>query len=483
MSAKRLKMPSKNRAPRGSRIPIPSFGIAPTAVSPHPQPAATRSENTAKHIPSWNKDHLIHLESALQLYNSRQKVANSSSILPLADLYALASKLSLEPRPLTTSLDNTDLNEQERLLLDLLCVTSPVLYQLRKIVNTEERNNGWCLETLPSPGNRITELHRLFLERSSDPQKEDSFLQAIREHRNERQQPHKPAAAVVETTTALPDNATTGTNVEDRVRARAHAKRNYQETYAQENKNNTNDKNTTVDRAWLARLADGLWSHASDILLRQARFQSAGQPKPKICTLTLKDVVAVLQQSIRSETVKLSKRRIVEGILELRRIVPEWIELSGDDTNIENLSKDTTVWLKPHEYRTIRCRLTGQQSKLPLRKHSLEGLAASTTAKRSKPSPPTKESVASLEGQSEQLTNKSLLGSSTQVHELLSSPPEEDTKPALQKSKKRWPLRVNKNLILTDADHVGGEIIPRTAYESPRGLKRLFEHMKAGKRI
>ena len=43
-------------------------------------------------------------------------------------------------------------------------------------------------------------------------------------------------------------------------------------------------------------------------------------------------------------------------------------------------------------------------------------------------------------------------------------------------------LRINPNLILTGADYVGGIII-QPSDETPRGLKRLFTQMNAGRRI
>ena len=54
--------------------------------------------------------------------------------------------------------------------------------------------------------------------------------------------------------------------------------------------------------------------------------------------------------------------------------------------------------------------------------------------------------------------------------------------PSSPTSKKRRGLRTNPNFILCDADYDGGTII-EPSFDSPRGLKRLFNQMNAGQRI
>ena len=44
-------------------------------------------------------------------------------------------------------------------------------------------------------------------------------------------------------------------------------------------------------------------------------------------------------------------------------------------------------------------------------------------------------------------------------------------------------LRVNPHLILSDADHQGGDIILPSQHDSPRGLKNLFRQLNSGNRI
>jgi hypothetical protein len=63
--------------------------------------------------------------------------------------------------------------------------------------------------------------------------------------------------------------------------------------------------------------------------------------------------------------------------------------------------------------------------------------------------------------------------------------PNDDRKceiPARKKVKGDNSLRINHNLILTDADYDGGEVIA-PSYTSPRGLKGLFTQLNAGQRI
>jgi hypothetical protein len=54
---------------------------------------------------------------------------------------------------------------------------------------------------------------------------------------------------------------------------------------------------------------------------------------------------------------------------------------------------------------------------------------------------------------------------------------------SLHPAKKRKILRINPNLIFTDADYDGGDVIDTSSFESPRGLKYLFLRMNAGERI
>lgn len=404
-----IKQLNAERKSSSSGIPIPSFGA--TVVEEDSSPQLCAPAPNSCHRLSYNAEHLKQLETALQVYNSKKKKVSPKRI-PLSDFYWLVGKLNLQQQQQQTSLVGTAssvteettscvLSEHEQLLLDLLEVTSPVLYQLRKLkpdeLNgyTNVRAEEWCLETVAFPGNRLVELQRLCKEQlARDEESSRIFLKAITEHRDSKETAKVmrtyydhdkksrgiclTAAEVVEedSSVLLP-----GTTVEDRVRARALAKRKRQEIF-EDDKEKSNP-----DRTWLIRLADALWTHASDILLRQASFHRGSTKNntaaSKVCTLKLQDVVACLRQSLGG----VSRRRIVEGILEMRRLLPEWIVLSDTSDELEKLSKDTTVWLKPAEYKMARSQLTGEnpakKKQKPLFRIKRPTQSASTTMKSS----------------------------------------------------------------------------------------------------
>lgn len=497
----------------------------------------------------WHTEHLVQLESALQLYFAQPRVVGllrSTDSLTLDDFYAFTRKLSLPPRGAGANEEQFnsdekkeevhkqdqlyDLDEMESLLFQLLCVSSPVLYRLVSANDGKDTKDkcSWCLEMTLTSENRLQRLRTLIKERNARESQTNAqaqiFLQAIQRHRQHRdtRQREKSSATTASSTAAqssekdieVKDIVQPGMTIEERVRARANAKRKVQ----QEEENSRTTVSNEGDRSWLVRLADALWTHASSILQRKARFQSPRESiatptaTPAHCCLTLKDVISFLRK-----TMPLNKRKLAEGIQELHRIVPEWIFLS-DPTS---LSPDTTVWLNPAEYKTIRHRLTGEEPPLPppKKKALLDVKTRSkvlTTKSATKEALPVASPFMKNSGAVQAADAKGPLNSLLSKIQPGATPPPAATTmrrrrrpPAVSMSpsftgkpwsgvkrsptetvaspvtKKRKGLRINPNLILTDADYQGGEVLGRrnSLEESPRGLKRLFDQMKAGRRI
>ena len=541
---------------------------------------------------------------------------NNHNLLPLNDFYGLTRKLSLPSSAGGTNATTNkqqqqqegdrdemkgqgekqyddDLDEMELLLFQLLCVSYPILYRLTTSPTDDDNESSnnikkcWCLERIMTccNDNRIAQLQKLVHERDNAKASQTNaqaqiFLQAIREDRKlrqESQQPTKVGTFATRTasysTAAHPaekqnikvtaDDSTIiqpGMTVEERVRARANAKRKFQEEEEEKLSQTTTDLSKDNGRSCLVRLADALWSHASSILQRQARFQSpqrsittttttttttrkaaaAATLAPSHCSLTLKDVIQFLRQS---SSIPFNKRKIAEGIQELHRIVPEWIVLS----NPASLSPDTTVWLNPAEYKTIRYRLTGEEPPSPPKKkafldvnhHPNSSSKTTTTTLRAGGTATCKAATVAAAGSSSngplnklvtkiqqqgvglpmtKMTTRrrqtpavsmspscpaKLSGTKRACKELnatttttttttsSSSTPSTASTPVTRSNttstppvtKRRKGLRVNPNLILTDADYEGGEVIRPTSFDSPRGLKSLFAQMQAGRRI
>ena len=346
MSSKGIKA---NKA-SSEGIVFSSFGSDP---SEEERDATTKNKQTLSHKVS----NLVQVETALQIHTAK----SSTKMVPLPSFFDLAGKISLSGMYALGEIESKDVGDlslQEKLLSDLLGVASPALYRLRKS-DGAARRDFWSLELVPFDGNRLLELHRLSKEEISslDEQTKANLDEAIkycREYaaksaktptkKKKRSLPSAAEVVRVDESLILP-----GMTVEQRVRARAQAKRKHQES-----QHSSSAGPKPLDNVWLVRLADALWSHASDILLRQASFQRAGG---KVCTLTLQDAVSVLRQSLPGET----RRKIVQGILDVKELVPEWISLSDSTTELEKLPKTTTVWLKPAEYKIHRSQLMGQE--------------------------------------------------------------------------------------------------------------------------
>jgi hypothetical protein len=406
--------------------------------------------------------------------------------------------------------------------------------------SAQDETKVWCVEVVPVAGHRMQSLHKMLSQTALEESKSQDILRVIRAYRDDKKKisDKSQSSAVVDSKpVAVESFLKPGMNIDERVRARADAKENYREQLEQKaaNVSASGGTNTQTDRTWLVRLADSLWFHSSHIMKRQDHFQSSkDKKKGSSCVLTLKDIVEVLSRPAATtssrvpmhvnKSEKLTKREIVKAVQELRDLVPDWIHFVETENDKGRLSKDTTVWLKPVDYQGVRARLTGHPEKAaaantglgqPILKRppSLSGARPQPGKSLVEPRPLNKrpfatpaESGASLRGSviTEDRTEESLdrstlhpLAKKTRVEVprrenkvhidsfvagMKRSAPDVSSTPPVQNKKSRG-LRINPNLILTDADYTGGEVIQPTPFDSPRGLKILFSQMNSGKRI
>jgi hypothetical protein len=218
--------------------------------------------------------------------------------------------------------------------------------------------------------------------------------------------------------------------------------------------------------------------------------------------MTAKDVVSLFAGSLlvpgtqQVHREKASRAELLQALRDLAVLVPEWISLSSPD-----LSNCMTVWLvATADYASIRIKLgapSNSSTKKPIEisnnaKTSTPIESSNTAAKR--PIEATTTVAATTTTQeparmvSESRSSKSTLESSptkkqrTEIVASLKRPPSSDTLVS-PKTKRKRGLRINKHLILTEADYDGGMILEPSLDESPRGLKRLFSQMNSGQRI
>lgn len=321
---------------------------------------------------------------------------NKQSVLSFAEFYSVARKIYLQIRSTVNStkvnrddeeegdskpaakLSETpeflaDLTEEERLLYHLLAATSPTLYQMRRVDEPtllspkKKKRQVWCLESVANR-NRQQVFHDLLQQKTTAKAKCDAILGAIRQHRGEStvEQENKPKSAVAASPVAKPPlevlAETGGTTVEERVRARAAVRER------EEGQRKAQDRETNgMDREWLVRLTDALWSQASNRMRSNVRFQPKALVR-KSCSVSLKDAAAMLRASLSTGGAsrahigimgrgdKVSKRQIVEALLQLSQEFPDWITLSDGD------SKESILRVKAVDYAEIRAKLTGTKA-------------------------------------------------------------------------------------------------------------------------
>ena len=462
-------------------IPIPSFScVSPSTESSKETTTESTPPKETAAKPTWNSQWLLRTEGALQVQRVRRGPSKWSKEgrLHLEDFYALARQFALVETSNDKVKDPHNLSLPERLLCDLVSVASPSLY------NLVEKDGMLCLQSVDFHGNRMEELRRLLSGTEMQVTKRDAILVKILEHRssqmklapqvtaNTPKEVHAPDKIIVEPY-IRPDMT-----LEDRVRARAEAKQ----------QRNTSAESKTSDRTSLLRLADAMWSHSRHIFRKQAR--ASGTNAKRIC-MTLQDVVSLFAGSLlvpgtqQVHREKASRAELLQALRDLAALVPEWLSFSSPD-----LSTRMTVWLVPTaDYASIRIKLGAPNNsctkKLIEISHSdKRNMESSYTAKR--PMEPTFTKTQEPARILSQSPSKSTLKSPTKKQRTgmaasLKRPPSDTL--VSPKTKRKRGLRINKHLILTEADYDGGMILEPSLFESPRGLKRLFSQMNSGQRI
>jgi hypothetical protein len=311
--------------------------------------------------------------------------------------------------------------------------------------------------------------------------KRDAILDKILEYRSSQMKVapqstvHAPNAVDAPQKVIVEPYIRSDMTLEDRVRARAEAKQ----------QRNTVAETTTPDHTSLLRLADAMWSHSRHILRKQAQLSCT--TAKRIC-ITVQDAVRLFAGSLLAPGThreKASRAELLQALRDLALLVPEWISLSSPD-----LSQSMTVWLVPTtDYASIRTKLgapNNSSTKQPIEisNKTMRPIESSNNAKR-----PIEATVATTQDQARMVSespSKSTLESPTKKQRT-------ETAPSLKRSpsdtlvspktKRKRGLRINKHLILTEADYDGGMILEPSIDESPRGLKRLFSQMNSGQRI
>lgn len=401
-------------------------GLRPVEVSP------IRSD------PSTN--HLVQVESALQVELTRRSV----EALPLKVALILVKN----------SVPDKGLSEQ--LLHKFLNIACPRLYKV-----TKDSRGQWQVSSVKSTESRVTVLLQLA---KDSPDTAATLDPAIGQALNEAQRStgtmsikhemkgKKPNLDMLKSSQVRVE----GSTVEERVRARALLKEELKQQYKSEEKGNESKEKDK----WCVRIADVLQTYASSTVRRQAKFH----PTEKCC-MTLMDAVVRVQFQV-----SLTKRQIVDYMLEIGAVLPEWLAM--DVKSSEKLSKTASVWLAPSLYRSVRHRLTNDVAPPNSLFTKVKTLLPTTKS--------VSETVASAKPSPSEPGEKKLIETPVAVTAKRASPEPNDPVPH---KKQRTELRINSNLIWTDADYDGGEAIPLRFFDSPRGLKRMFDQMNAGKRI
>jgi hypothetical protein len=457
------------------------------------------------------------------------------------NFYALRRKIELEGSQASVSNGGTDsdnLQQGEQLLHEFLCALSPQLYKIYQATSVLHDNKPcWFLESLflqPSTS-RQEQLNQLLQARQAHSQEvHEAVLAAILSHRSEkelRKSARKLTARNQSTMMVEPHKDALirqGMTIDERVQARATAKRSRNEDIE------LGVPDATTNTAFLVQLANGLWQHSNHILSKRQRMQSPTRKhvaSPTV-TMTLKDAVVALERSLSfgsnamtSRGEKVSKRQLVSALQELCRLAPTFIDITAEGSSQNGeLSKHSTVCLNPSNFRSARARFVGQEpilSQGSVQAVDREAVVLQTDQRSSKlvSTPPSKHSrpagqlVQANELQEAVSTStpramstgelvanpiKTTTVGPRDLHrtELIQStknskraaagePIDNDDDISLPSTKKtKGTLRINPNLILSYADHMGGEVLDLTPIkESPRGLKTLFDQMKAGERI
>ena len=208
--------------------------------------------------------------------------------------------------------------------------------------------------------------------------------------------------------------------------------------------------------------------HFADALQEQATQtwadQSREQPQKTTCIISFRDAVRELQLKYPEQ----SEDKLSKAFHQLAQLVPAWLRFQPTTLLLISPSVDYA--------KDIRQQISTESS-LPIGIPSTvpENVCSTPKSTSAFPTVVSVESVdksnSSCKRRFQNDDNHDTTHASQPQRELLESPTKR--------------LRVNPNLIFTDADHMGGEILERnnTSFDSPRGLRKLFLLLNAGERI
>lgn len=455
------------------------------------------------------RNSILHFSNAVEMQLHRLGVQTSQPRrrIPLHFCYDLMEKTQGLSLPVLPEKENQWKNEKEVFLYKFLYVST--MAQLYEIHCEEESSSllsegrgrklssRWYLQQCtPQGGNRRTfndVRAKLFdPSRPISPRSNQQLRLAVLSLRPKEAPAtqHLTQSSKIEADTKLP-TMKEGCTVEERVRAKHEARLLREETRVVHTK-----PNASSDETWRLRIADALWHQSRQVLHRHEKFASPKRTtNPSSCSFILGDVVQLITEQSGVMGTKLKRRQIVELLQELCRELPEWIRRSAaKQCESKDWDRNDTLWIQPLDYQKVRLRLLGKVSTSSISKAPsklLGSLTASTNIerafkpdeshvkKRNRPDSIVPDAKRELwkefpgEDPSSPPENKKIRKDSVSIGPRSISP--------ASPPKKR--LRVNPHLILSDADHQGGDIIVPSQHDSPRGLKNLFRQLNSGKRI
>lgn len=416
-----------------------------TTVSPSDVESSPTSSTT-----DLGKGALFQLDVALQLevHQTRRSDVTLARVLQLAKSVP-ALKDTKDTDDFRPSASSDQLSKAERLILDLLTVSSPDLYQLHSLPTWRITNSSYILGK-----DRIAELQRRVRQSSSDTSKTTEFGILLQQYR--QQQQIKTESSAIPTIHPKKKAKTTTFDLLNQSLVTIPVAAN--------SRTDSSSKAVPNQKSWAVRVADLLWGHAS------RRGPSLQQ---EMYTLTLKDAFAVLKEQWSPASAAPKRRALAECLIHLHETIPSFLSLS--DPDIDQVRPDTTVWIHPAVFKDLRWKVAGDS---PHAKQDGKTVGTRPLLKKR----PSDE----YPRQSKEKKSRELLDGDPQDHRKRSSDPVDASPmdhPQVAPPKSRRLLRVNPHLILSDADYDGGEILPKRNFTSPRGLKRLFDSMVAGERI
>ena len=518
---------------RRGRIPIPSFSTAVAGI-------------VDEEFPTPRKQSILLLEGALQLHFTRTHT-RYITYRAFCSLAAKIQNDATKTCSMSSSQDSAallGLSKEELFWHDLYCVAVPTLYAvsrqnesmtLQEVV--VEGNRSRELRRLFDDTSTQSSAYKKASRQALD------LLQSVRStnHPMHTQQGSKSADAPSESvfkTNQVKNDASVvkpGMTLEERVTARSKQREADLQKFQDAQENSFEDR---------LSVADALYSHACHLLQRNKVFASKfvknnnpnnNKPVQATCVLIFKDVVKVVANRNRKEITRILK--------DINKVSSDFISWSSNKQkpNSVPIAKDATIRINTTNYKRVRILLSGEKfpaeeggepkvQGTPIPPTAIVSAAdavslpvtgampvvgagqnaaanddtSPTSIKQRKKSPPSVGVVSTsglatvtpsantplTTGAQEVGLNrhvKNVPKATTGAPSSTSSSPCKKrslkySTPSSPTSKKRRGLRINPNLILCEADYDGGTVM-EPSFDSPRGLKRLFNEMNSGKRI